>query len=327
MDATSIIIGIHHIALTVFDAKAAALFYQKAANFQPAPRADATLQLPTGNAVRGVAGSTLLRGLNGYLRLLEPCHIHPTRADRRSVAEAGIVHVCMQSTSIHSLYDSFEAAGATFHAPPVDLGTGFLYSYARDVEANVIELEGVPPVWDDTAPWIAHVSFSSYDIDRLAGFYAAVLSQPVTKSPRLGPHARFDAVSGLQDTEFRGAWIAAGNLHVEVFQYFVPATTAHLWPRSLAELGYSYVCFEVHDVVAAAALFISQGAAQSSQLADLSDANHYFCTDPDGNILLLLKILPANQTHSITGLPDPQIGSRMALRRNEISQQKTAKAI
>lgn len=327
MDATSLIIGIHHIALTVVDAKAAALFYQKAANFQPAPLADAVLQLPTGDAVGVVDGAGLLRGLNGYLRMLEPSTAIAPRAEKRPVAEAGIVHACMQSTNIHALYDSFAAAGATFHAPPVDLGTGFLYSYARDVEANVIELEGVPPVWDDTAPWIAHVSFSSHDIDRLAAFYADVLSQSVARSPRLGPHARFDAVSGMQNTEFRGAWIVAGNLQVEVFQYFVPATTAHRQPRSLAELGYTYVCFEVSDIAAAAALFIRKGAAQSSQLASMSDANHYFCTDPDGNILLLLKISPANQAHSIAGLPDPQIGPRMALRRSEMSQQKTAKAL
>jgi glyoxylase I family protein len=268
----------------------------------------------------------LLNSSNAYLRLLQPTTLPSPRTDQRPVAEAGIVHVCLQSPSIDDLYSRFSIANATFHAPPVDLGTGYLYSYARDNEANVVELEGVPPVWGDTAPWVAHVSFSSHDVDRLADFYADIFAHPATKSPRLGPSRRMDAVSGMKDTEFKAAWIPAGNMQVEVIQYLNPPTLAHRTSRALSDIGYSYVALEVADLDKAVSHLLAQGAIEADALAHMCTDRQYFCADPDGNILLLVAIDESDQAHSIAALPDPTIVTRMALRREELLNSKKLKA-
>ena len=312
--------GIHHIGLTVTNANSAARFYATAANLVLANATEQQLGLPSAAHNETPETALMLRGANAYVRLLASRLPIIARQQPRPVAEAGIVHICLQSPDMNALYDNFRIAGATFHAPPVDLGTGFLYAYARDLEANVVELEGVPPVWDDPAPWLAHVSFSSADVDRLADFYATVFAQTASKSTRLGPNHRLDAVSGMKDTEFKAAWIPAGNMQVEVIQYFQPATVPHHSPRALTDAGYSYVCLEVADLACAAAHMLASGATQSPSLAAISGRNRYFCVDPDGNILLLLALEPAEQACAIAALPDPMIVSRMAFIRDQMNQ-------
>lgn len=314
--------GIHHVGLTVANAREAARFYAEAASLKALAVDAPVLQLPIDKTAIDIAGASLLRGTNAYLRLLEPSTPVAARLDRRPVAEAGIVHVCLQSPSIENLYAKFKQAGATFHAPPVDLGTGFLYSYARDNENNVVELEGVPPVWEDNTPWVAHVSFSSANVDRLADFYAQVLGQIAIKSPRLGPSRRMDLVSGMQGTEFRAAWIPAGNMQVEVIQYFVPPTLAANQTRSMGDIGYSYVCLEVDDMASSIAHLQSLGATQSDALAKICDHNHYLCLDPDGNILLLLCLSEAERAFAISELPDPMVVTRMATERDALLKRK-----
>jgi len=308
--------GIHHVALTLANAREAAKFYKAAAAFTVADTE--TLRLPTGEDTVDIVGASWLQAPNAYLRLLEPSSPPTPRQARREVAEAGIVHVCLQSVSVDNLYQNFERAGASFHAPPVDLGTGFLYSYARDAESNVVELEGVPPVWKDATPWVAHVSFSSADIDRLADFYAKVVNQTATKSPRIGPSRRMDLVSGMAHTEFRAAWIPAGNMQIEVIQYFVPPTVAITNERTLGDLGYSYVCFEVDDMPAAIQHLRALGATQSAALAKLSEPNRHFCFDPDGNIVLLLLLDTTEREFTISRLPDASIATRMAEKRDAL---------
>lgn len=310
--------GIHHVGLTVADARATIAFFLSAADLVAMANVESQLELPTSAAARPLPDVSMLRSANAYLRFLEPLKDSAPRQVMRSVAEAGIVHICLQSTSIDYLYGRFKEAGATFHAPPVDLGTGFLYSYARDHEANVVELEGVPPVWEDPAPWIAHVSFTSANIDRLVAFYSGVFGETAIRSPRVGPNNRFDEISGMKGTEFKAAWIQAGNMQVEVIQYFQPATLAHTSPRSLGDVGYSYVCFEVTNLQQARAHMMSLGATQTPELAALGTANCCVCADPDGNILVLIELDASTRAFSIAALPDPMIVSRMAAMREQL---------
>jgi catechol 2,3-dioxygenase-like lactoylglutathione lyase family enzyme len=265
----------------------------------------------------------LMRSQNTYLRLLESSEFSVAvqgQQKMRPVSDAGIVHICLQSPSIETLYSSFARSGADFHAEPVDLGTGFLYSYARDLEKNVVELEGVPPVWKDKTPWVAHVSFSTADIDRLVGFYASVLGQVPIRSATLGPNRRIDAVSGLKDTQFMAAWIPAGNMQIEIIQYLQPKTLAHAGARMLAELGYAYVCFEVADIELASTRFLAAGASRLSDFAHIDGPSCFFCADPDGNPILLVAPGADSKHLSISALPNADIVSRMAIRRAELHQ-------
>ncbi|NJR71790.1 MAG: hypothetical protein HC782_01070 [Gammaproteobacteria bacterium] len=188
----------------------------------------------------------------------------------------------------------------------------------------MVELEGVSPVWQDPTPWVAHVSFSSADIDRLADFYANVVNQKASKSPRFGPSRKMDLVSGMEKTEFRAAWIQASNMQIEVIQYYVPATLAAQHTRALGDIGYSYICFEVDDMPAAIRHLRTLGATQSDALAKMSELNRYFCSDPDGNIVLLLKLDASEKHFSIAALQDPTITARMAEQRTALLEKKRA---
>ena len=297
--------GIHHIALAVADLGAAERFHCQAAQLRPVDAAALDLPLPG-----GASAARMLAGANCALRLLE------VAADEagplRPVSQAGITHYCLQSVDMKALHASFEGAGASFHSGPVDLGTGFLYCYSRDLEANVIELEGVAPVWEDPRPWFAHVAISSYGLPHLAGFYEAVFGSTAKRSPRLANNRRMDRVAGLPNVALEAAWIPGPNLQVELMQYFEPATVQPESPPAADAPGYSYIALEVDDVQAELARLCRLGAREPQELAHYRRDRLAFCADPEGNLLLLLSIKPAHQALSFAALPDPFIAARLA---------------
>ena len=298
---SSPILGVHHVGIAAHDIAALAGFYRISSGLVDWPAVDA-LQLP--------GGGLALAGLNAGLRLL-PGADAPLR---RPVSEAGITHVCMQSTAIQRLLQTHTDAGARFHSPLVDLGTGFLYSYARDTEHNVIELEGVAPVWADPQPWLAHVNLACADITRQLAFYAAWLGSPATRSPRLKGDPRLDQIADLRGVELRMAWIAARNMQVELIQYTEPAaqaTGSHSTRRLSGASGHAYVAFEVSDLEQARALLLAQGGSVEYTLKSSLRPVGLCCCDPEGNALWLLDHdTLARGGAAIEQLPQPDVVPR-----------------
>ena len=298
------ILGVHHVGIAAHDVAALARFYRRSSGLVDWPAVDA-LQLP--------GGGLALAGPNAGLRLL-PGADAPRR---RAVSEAGITHVCLQSTAIQHLLQSHTEAGACFHSPLVDLGTGFLYSYARDTEHNVIELEGVAPVWADPQPWLAHVNLACADITSQAAFYAALLGSPAARSPRLKGNPRLDQIADLRGVDLRMAWIDARNMQVELIQYTQPAeeATGRSSTRRLPGAnGHAYVALEVSDLDAARALLCAHGGSVTQTL----NGGPYVpgnlglrCTDPEGNALWLLDHdTLARCGTAIDQLPQPDVVPR-----------------
>ena len=306
-------VGVHHIGLTVVDADAAARFYVVAAGFSDVTSARQPNLM--------TSGGRMLRSGNAYIRLLPASRTIALRSVPRPVSDAGIVHICLQSTAVEALYNKFASAGATFHGPLTDLGTGFLYCYARDVENNVIELEGVAPVWEDPAPWVAHVSLTSHDVDRLAMFYAALLGTRATVSGRIGPNRKMDAIPGLAGTEIKAAWIPAANMQIEVIQYLQPATSKPDAPHAIDAPGYGYICLEVSDVAAASQRALAEGATIAVGLSPLhaSGDEEFVCTDPDGNVLVLKSFKLNDVSLTLDALSDRDIVARFAARRDQLT--------
>ena len=314
-------VGVHHVGLTVANPESAARFYADAAGFVEVACANLA-GLPRGLTPDA---ERLLRSGNAYVRLLPLLAPATARGVPRPVSEAGIVHICLQSTAIDALYQKFAVAGATFHGPLIDLGTGFLYSYARDIENNVIELEGVAPVWEDAAPWVAHVSLTSANVERLASFYAALFGNRATVSGRIGPNKKFDVISGLTGTELRAAWIPAGNMQIEVIQYLHPATIeaseSHAALRS-TQPGYAYICLEVSNVREASQRALAagaHGAAVSFAMPGERCDDCFVCTDPDGNVLVLKAFQSSDAILTLNALADRDIVSRFAERREQLT--------
>ncbi len=301
--ATTPFIGVHHVGLRAQDVDTLVDFYRAAGGLLPWPALDG-LALPGG----GVA----LAGPNAGLRILPG----GGRPQHRAVSEAGITHVCLQSPDIAGLHRRFAGAGAQFHSPLVDLGTGFLYAYARDGEYNVVELEGVAPVWADPQPWLAHVNIACADIGRQADFYAALLGAPAVRSPRLQGDARLDQIAGLRGVALRMAWVPAGNQQVELIHYSQPAAHASSAPstrRGDAAAGHCYIAFEVNDLAAATARLQHSGGQVDAVQAY---SGLHTGRDPEGNGLWLLDSR-ALQAHgaAIAQLPRPRITREFAAAR------------
>jgi catechol 2,3-dioxygenase-like lactoylglutathione lyase family enzyme len=297
------ILGIHHVGIVAHDAPALASFYQQAAGLQPWPPMDAA-----GLPGQGIA----LAGPNAGVRLL-PGGAAPRR---RPVSEAGITHLCLQSPAIDALHADFVAAQASFHSPLVDLGTGFLYCYARDTEYNVTELEGVAPVWMVPRPWIAHVNVACANLLSQCAFYGALCSAPVVRSPRLKGDARLDQIADLQGVDLRMAWVPAGNLQVELIHYEQPEHAATRYPSTRREpgaCGHAYIAFEVASLGAARAHLLACGGSLAAEDAAPGLA---IGADPEGNALWLLdRDHLIAQGASFSQLPQPDITARFAAAR------------
>jgi catechol 2,3-dioxygenase-like lactoylglutathione lyase family enzyme len=299
------ITGIHHVAVAVADVAAVSRFYAQAAQLSPWPAAQQLALPEQGN---------MWRLANAGIRILSARQLPA----RRPVSEAGITHVCLQTTDAVGVHEAFVTAGASFHCDLIDLGTGFLYCYARDIEVNVTEIEGVAPVWDDAKPWLAHVNLATSDFPRLLGFYAALLGTKSVRSPRLKDDPRLDAIADLANAELRMGWVPAGNMQIEVMQYYNPPTTIQTGRRDPGAAGYRYIALEVTNLTKAVEHLINCGGTH--ECTD-PEGLHATCRDPDGNELLLVK--PDSQNHqraSIADLADPHITQRFATAREAYLQ-------
>lgn len=294
---SSVVLGIHHIGLTVANLPQAQSFFKQAAQFAPWR---AARQLDFGGQY------TLLCNVNAGLMLSQATVLHDPV--RRPVCEAGITHICLQTPSIDSVHSALFAAGASFHSDPIDLGTGYLYCYGRDREHNVIELECVAPVWSDPTPWLAHANIATADLDRLIDFYAALLGQTAVLSRRLRDDARLDAIADLTNVQLRMAWLPAGNVQIELMQYLEPATTQVTGRRSEGQTGYSHIAFEVTDLPRAVAHLQNIGGSASALPSDDWCAR---CKDPDGNSIWLIDLTHAGRdSASFQRLGEPRINQR-----------------
>ena len=301
------ILGLHHIAIAAADAPALARFYADAAAFEPWPAAAALW--PDTQA-------TWLAHCNMGLCLLPAAP--GAQPLRHPVSEAGFTHLCLQTTHIQALQRRFAAAHASFHCDPIDLGTGFLYCYARDPEFNITEIECVPPVWPDPAPWVAHINLASADLKRTVDFYAQLLGSAAVRSPKLQRDSRLNAIADLPDVQLRMAWLQTANAQIEVMQYHAPATTEPSARRRPGAPGFVHLALEVSDLAAATQHLRACGGQASDPApgAFFTDA-----TDADGNHLRLLDLShPARRSASIQALRDPHINQRFAAARAALSK-------
>jgi catechol 2,3-dioxygenase-like lactoylglutathione lyase family enzyme len=301
--SSSPFLGINHVGIVAHDAAALARFYGDAAALRPWPALE-KINLP--------GSGITLAGPNAGLRVLAGGPL----PQRRAVSEAGITHLCFQSTAVDHLRESFTQAQAAFHCPLIDLGTGFLYCYARDTEHNVAELEGVMPVWADRTPWFAHVNVACADIARQSAFYGALFGTAATRSPRLAGDPRLDQIADLHGVELRMAWVAAGNMQIELIHYSQPtaqATTPHSTRRQAGAGGHAYVALETADLAAAAAHLLACGGS----LAEAQPARDtVIAADPEGNPLWLLARDTLKQHGAAySQLPQPDITARFAAAR------------
>jgi catechol 2,3-dioxygenase-like lactoylglutathione lyase family enzyme len=293
--------GLHHAGLSVANLDGAIGFYRTASAFDVVSRyripnrADLRAMMAVDDSECEVA---LLRGQTGFLELFEFAN-PAVAASPPEVYRAGIRHICIQAVDGDQLYDDFLAAGAKSHARPSGLGTGNLYCYIRDPEDNIVELEGLPYAASITGPpWFAHVALVTPDIRRLSAFYTLVTGAPVHSSGHFGPEAKYDVVAGLENIVFDGAWVKAGPLTLEFWQYRQPET--ELRPSvDASQHGWSHFALEVDDLDAEYQRLLADGVHFHGAPKSNGAVRFVYARDPDGNIFELLQVLPGHEHLSL----------------------------
>ena len=306
--------GIHHISLVVRSLAAAQRFYCAAAGMRPVAQTGAATIVAVDR--RLVAPQPfehrLLAGRNGYLRLIAPHELAGAPdSGANPINRAGFRHFCVQNREIAVLSDPVTAHGGMLIAQPLDLGTGNQYAYARDPEGNVMEIEGLPYAPANVPTWLGHVALVTRDMDRALAFYAPLLGAATDSRGCFGPGPQFDRMSGLDGARIEGAWLPAGNLQLELWQFHAPPSPLEPAPRHAIDPGYGHLCLESDDLDADAAHMVALGGSLLGDILENERARAIFASDPEGNILELLELRGAGRLLSIAALAEPGIRARV----------------
>jgi catechol 2,3-dioxygenase-like lactoylglutathione lyase family enzyme len=307
------ILGIHHIGVSVESLARSAAFYQAAFGLEEVIRFDLRDD-PAGRAMLGLpvlnGRVAMLRGPNMIVEAFEFADAKRRDAER-PVNAPGITHFCLQTPNMDHLAGRMEAAGGRFAAAPTDLGGTIVYAYPRDPDGNVIELECLPAAQENAPVWGAHVSITTPDIDRAVRFYEGLTGATARRSGRLGPNPKFDHLTGLEGVEVSGAWLEVGNLQIELWRYHEPAAADVDRSRLLSDPGYSHFAFEVDDLPGDRARAERLGMVFQGEPISTGGMSATYGRDPDGNVIEFIQFRDTERRLAIAAFPDPEIVSRV----------------
>ena len=321
------ITGIRHTGLVVEDLDQAVGFFGICGAFSETKRTriEDTADNRALFGIKNAAAETVeMRGTLGGLVLTkfdEPA----SSDDPRHVYSAGIRHICLQTPISDSYYTAMCDAGAGSHSAPSGLGTGNSYVYIRDLEGNLLELEGTP--WDPKVerPWYAHTAIVTPDIDRLTDFYETLTGAPIKRRGTFGPNDKFDRVSGLKDIKLHGAWMSVGHSDIEFWQYLNPATESAP-ARKYNEPGWNCLGFESDDIAADHARLNSMGVEISPEIISNDDRAYVMGRDLDGNIFEVVQSAKGKDHLSIAQASADDEGAKIVAERARIIAAMTAAA-
>ncbi len=306
------ITGIHHIGLVVREIAAAQRYYCAAAGMQPLPDEMACALLPALGTTPSASDLSLLAGPNGYLLLIAPHWPEGAPAvTTNPINRPGIRHFCAQNHDCAVLERAVADNGGSLIAPPLDLGTGNQYAYARDGEGNVMEIEGLPYAPQGEPTWLGHVALVTRDMDRAIGFYASLFGTALQNRGRFGPGPQFDRMGGLSDARIEGAWLDAGNLQLELWQFHTPRYPDEPEQRRLLDPGYSHVALETDDLDADAARLVALGGEIAGEVVENAQFRSILASDPEGNALQLLAPREPDGPLALAALVEPALRLRI----------------
>lgn len=137
--------GVHHIGISTPDIARLSAFYQRCFGFEIAYESAWDEGVPAIDRMMGLercaARVMMLRADTLFIELFEFSKPRQPGGElRRSPAERGYTHFCIQLRDIDAEYERLRGLGMTFHAPPALMAPGLKAAYGRDPDGNIIEL-------------------------------------------------------------------------------------------------------------------------------------------------------------------------------------------
>jgi glyoxylase I family protein len=136
------IVGIHHIAISVSDIDTALKFYTEGLGFEIVQQAELENDSKA-NRVIGIeninATMRMLKAPNAFIELWQ--YSNPEPKDLRSrPCDYGYPHIALQVDDIDAEYERLKCHGMEFVGEPVHYGDTGAAIYGRDPSGNIIEL-------------------------------------------------------------------------------------------------------------------------------------------------------------------------------------------
>ena len=141
---------------------------------------------------------------------------------------------------------------------------------------------------------VHHVSITTPDIDRLARFYVEAFGfEEISRGGWESGNALTDAIVGLRDSAASSAFLRAGNVLIEMFEYHAPEGKPNESARPVNDAGYTHFCLDVVDIDAEVERLTGLGMTfhapvpQATEMGGTMRA--MYGRDIDGNIIELIE--------------------------------------
>jgi catechol 2,3-dioxygenase-like lactoylglutathione lyase family enzyme len=246
--------GIRHVAITVSNIDATIAFYQQAVPYKIVRR----YSVPAAKFGKGLVAKpkgnvdiALIALPTGFIQLMDFDPTASTLAEERPVIGPGYTHICFQSSAKAPAIKRFMDAGLMVisrfgKADGVDIGGyGVRYAYGRDPDGIMIENESLDVPKRSESAWMTHIANTVHDRDAMLAFYQQLLNIKPHRTIEQENRPRLDDVANIDGLSIKGGWVSVGNMDIEVWEYVRPRTPAPAGKRTLDQLGYNAIGFEV----------------------------------------------------------------------------------
>ena len=142
---------------------------------------------------------------------------------------------------------------------------------------------------------VNHVAVSTRDIDALIDWYTRAFDfELVSRGGWEAGNPAIDGIVGLKDSAAKTAFMRAGNLNIELFEYSSPTGKPNDPNRPASDHGYTHFCVETNDIDADYARLSAMGMpfhAAPTPKGSVGSLRACYGRDPEGNIIELIEFI------------------------------------
>ena len=238
--------------------------------------------------------TAILQGANCFLELMEFTGSASQNLSQMPIQGPNITHVCYQAPKNKPIYEKVKTLSAKIVSrgnQPIDRGFGYTYSYARDLNNIMFEMEHLekPTFKEDVI--VGHVALVTPDMDRLVKFYTQLLGiEPHTRRDSIKNNLKLDDIANIDGLKMRAAWFKTGSIGLEMWSFENPKTNQAKTPSPYHQIGYNKVIFEVENIDSEYKRLKDLGMIFLSEPSVNQGDTIIYIRDPDGNLIGLEQL-------------------------------------